>query len=221
MRILLAEDTPDMNRVVTAYLTHEGFEVDSVFDGGEALSMLRSSLYSAAVLDIMMPVMDGLTVLRRLRESGDNTPVLLLTAMAEVDDRVAGLNAGANDYLCKPFSLKELGARVRAMIRVSESNRVAALTFGDIRLLPDTLTLEAKNSVHLSLREYELLEQLIAGQDRSLDAAYLLQRIWRDEREAGSDDVALYIRYLNAKLESVDSTVRVESRADGFRLTLG
>ena len=221
MHLLLAEDTPDMNRVVTAYLTHEGFTVDSVFDGGEALSMLRKNIYSAAVLDIMMPVMDGLEVLRRLRESGDNTPVLLLTAMAEVDDRVAGLNAGANDYLCKPFSLKELGARVRAMIRVSESNRVAALSFGDIRLLPDTLTLEAKNSVHLSLREYELLEQLIASQGRSLDSAYLLQRVWRDENEAGDDDVALYIRYLNAKLESVDSSVRVESRADGFCLTVG
>jgi len=221
MHLLLAEDTPDMNRVVTAYLTHEGFTVDSVFDGGEALSMLRKNIYSAAVLDIMMPVMDGLEVLRRLRESGDNTPVLLLTAMAEVDDRVAGLNAGANDYLCKPFSLKELGARVRAMIRVSESNRVAALSFGDIRLLPETLTLEAKNSVHLSLREYELLEQLIASQGRSLDSAYLLQRVWRDENEAGDDDVALYIRYLNAKLESVDSSVRVESRADGFCLTVG
>lgn len=221
MRILLAEDTPDMNRVVTVFLEHEGFTVDSVFDGGEALSMLRKNLYSAAVLDIMMPVMDGLEVLRRLRESGDNTPVLLLTAMAEVDDRVAGLNAGANDYLCKPFSLKELGARVRAMIRVNESNRVAALSFGDIRLLPDTLTLEAKNSVHLSLREYELLEQLISSQDRPLDAAYLLQRVWRDEHEAGDDDVALYIRYLNAKLSSVDSAVRVENRGDGFRLTVG
>lgn len=221
MRILLAEDTPDMNRVVTAYLTHEGFEVDSVFDGGEALSRLRGNLYSAAVLDIMMPVMDGLEVLHRLRESGDNTPILLLTAMAEVDDRVTGLNAGANDYLCKPFSLKELGARVRAMIRNSEANRVAALSFGDIRLLPDTLTLAAKNSVHLSLREYELLEHLISSQDRALDAGYLLQRVWRDESEAGLDDVALYIRYLNAKLESVASTVRVASGEDGFRLTVG
>ncbi len=221
MRILLAEDTPDMNRVVTAYLTHEGFEVDSVFDGGEALSRLRGCLYSAAVLDIMMPVMDGLEVLRRLRESGDNTPILLLTAMAEVDDRVAGLNAGANDYLCKPFSLKELGARVRAMIRNSESSRVAALSFGDIRLLPDTLTLAAKNSVHLSLREYELLEHLISSQGRALDAGYLLQRVWRDESEAGIDDVTLYIRYLNAKLESVASTVRVTEGEDGFRLTVG
>lgn len=215
MKLLLAEDTKDMNRVITVMLEHEGFEVDPVYDGGEALGRLRENAYDGAILDIMMPVMSGLDVLREIRAAGDETPVLMLTAKAEIDDRVTGLDAGANDYLSKPFAMKELLARVRAMVRTSRTVREPELSFGDIRLNAETATLTAENSVSLAPREFELMKQLIKNRGRALPTKYLLEHVWANEPDSDAEDVWLYVSYIRAKLASVASRVTIEGEKGG------
>ena len=219
MKLLLAEDTRDLNRALTVILEHEGYEVDPVFDGEAALGKLLGSPYDAAVLDIMMPKMDGIEVLREIRKVHILTPVLLLTARAEIDDRVAGLDAGADDYLTKPFAMKELLARVRALTRRKSSYGTKELAFADVRLDADTFELSAENSVRLSLKEFELMQALILNENRELSTEYLLSTIWEQE-EAHPDTVWLYISYLRDKLASISSCIRIEGERGGsFRLT--
>lgn len=220
MKILLAEDTRDMNHVLTAALTHEGYDVDSAFDGEEALDFVRTNGYDAMVLDIMMPKKDGLQVLKELREENIVTPVLLLTAKAEVDDRVNGLDAGADDYLTKPFAMKELLARVRAMTRRKTEYAAKKLQYGDFSLDDEKFELSCENSVRLSVKEFELLQALILNQNHEVSTQYLLEHVWDGAEEAGSDTVWLYISYLRGKLRSVASNVEIEGeRGSSFRLT--
>ena len=220
MKILLAEDTRDMNHVLTAALTHEGYDVDSAFDGEEALDFVRTSGYDAMVLDIMMPKKDGLQVLKELREENIVTPVLLLTAKAEVDDRVNGLDAGADDYLTKPFAMKELLARVRAMTRRKTEYAAKKLQYGDFSLDDEKFELSCENSVRLSVKEFELLQALILNQNHEVSTQYLLEHVWDGAEEAGPDTVWLYISYLRGKLRSVASNVEIEGeRGSSFRLT--
>lgn len=220
MKILLAEDTRDMNHVLTAALTHEGYDVDSAFDGEEALDFARTNGYDAMVLDIMMPKKDGLQVLKELREENIVTPVLLLTAKAEVDDRVNGLDAGADDYLTKPFAMKELLARVRAMTRRKTEYAAKKLQYGDFSLDDEKFELSCENSVRLSVKEFELLQVLILNQNHEVSTQYLLEHVWDGAEEAGPDTVWLYISYLRGKLRSVASNVEIEGeRGSSFRLT--
>lgn len=220
MKILLAEDTRDMNHVLTAALTHEGYDVDSAFDGEEALDFVRTNGYDAMVLDIMMPKKDGLQVLKELREENIVTPVLLLTAKAEVDDRVNGLDAGADDYLTKPFAMKELLARVRAMTRRKTEYAAKKLQYGDFSLNDEKFELSCENSVRLSVKEFELLQALILNQNHEVSTQYLLEHVWDGAEEAGPDTVWLYISYLRGKLRSVASNVEIEGeRGSSFRLT--
>lgn len=220
MKILLAEDTGDMNHVLTAALTHEGYDVDSAFDGEEALDFVRTNGYDAMVLDIMMPKKDGLQVLKELREENIVTPVLLLTAKAEVDDRVNGLDAGADDYLTKPFAMKELLARVRAMTRRKTEYAAKKLQYGDFSLDDEKFELSCENSVRLSVKEFELLQALILNQNHEVSTQYLLEHVWDGAEEAGPDTVWLYISYLRGKLRSVASNVEIEGeRGSSFRLT--
>lgn len=220
MKILLAEDTRDMNHVLTAALTHEGYDVDSAFDGEEALDFVRTNGYDAMVLDIMMPKKDGLQVLKELREENIVTPVLLLTAKAEVDDRVNGLDAGADDYLTKPFAMKELLARVRAMTRRKTEYAAKKLQYGDFSLDDEKFELSCENSVRLSVKEFELLQALILNQNHEVSTQYLLEHVWDGAEEAGPDTVWLYISYLRGKLHSVASNVEIEGeRGSSFRLT--
>ena len=220
MKILLAEDTRDMNHVLTAALTHEGYDVDSAFDGEEALDFARTNGYDAMVLDIMMPKKDGLQVLKELREENIVTPVLLLTAKAEVDDRVNGLDAGADDYLTKPFAMKELLARVRAMTRRKTEYAAKKLQYGDFSLDDEKFELSCENSVRLSVKEFELLQALILNQNHEVSTQYLLEHVWDGAEEAGPDTVWLYISYLRGKLRSVASNVEIEGeRGSSFRLT--
>ena len=220
MKILLAEDTRDMNHVLTAALTHEGYDVDSAFDGEEALDFVRKNGYDAMVLDIMMPKKDGLQVLKELREENIVTPVLLLTAKAEVDDRVNGLDAGADDYLTKPFAMKELLARVRAMTRRKTEYAAKKLQYGDFSLDDEKFELSCENSVRLSVKEFELLQALILNQNHEVSTQYLLEHVWDGAEEAGPDTVWLYISYLRGKLRSVASNVEIEGeRGSSFRLT--
>ncbi len=219
MKLLLAEDTRDLNHVVTTALTHSGYDVDSAFDGEEALDLILRNGYDGIILDIMMPKMDGLEVLAALRSRGIHTPVLLLTAKAEVDDRVTGLDAGADDYLTKPFALKELLARVRAMTRRRTEYTGSVLTYGDIRLDGQTFELSAENSVRLSVKEFELLQVLIQSAGQEVSSDYLLKAVWAEVPAADGDTLWLYISYLKGKLRSVASSVTIEGqRGGGFRL---
>lgn len=219
-KILFAEDTADLNRVVTAMLVHEGYEVDSALDGEAAGNFARDNEYDAIVLDIMMPKKDGLTVLSEIRERQDTTPVMMLTAKSEIDDRVKGLDMGANDYLSKPFAMKELLARLRAMIRTDNSApRIKELSYCDIKLDSEDFSMSATNSVRLSPKEFELMRELIQADGEGLDSATIAERLWKDDENAGSQSVFLYISYLRAKLESISSNVTIEGE-EGGRYTL-
>ncbi len=221
MKILLAEDTRDLNRVITVALQHEGYEVDPAYDGEEASERAFQNGYDLIVLDIMMPKKSGIEVLREIRSANSVTPVLLLTARAEVDDRVSGLDAGADDYLTKPFAMKELLARVRAMTRRKAEYGAGELKFGDLTLDADKFELTSENSIRLSVKEYELLQTLILHPDRDLDTGYLLERVWNNAPDATSDTVWLYISYLRGKLTSIASSVKIlGERGGSYRLTL-
>ncbi|MBR3070087.1 MAG: response regulator transcription factor [Lachnospiraceae bacterium] len=220
MKLLLAEDTRDLNRAVTAILKHEGFEVDSAYDGEEALSFLTAGSYDGIILDIMMPKVSGIEVLTTLRKMNDSTPVLLLTAKAEVDDRVSGLDAGADDYLTKPFAMKELLARIRSMLRRRTRYSAEELHFEGLSLRSESLELAAENSVRLSMKEFELMRLLISNPDKELSTEFILNQLWAGEPDAGADTVYLYISYLRGKLKAVDANVRIEgNRGGSFRLT--
>ena len=220
MKLLLAEDTQDLNRAVTAILKHEGFEVDSAYDGEEALSFLTAGSYDGIILDIMMPKVSGIEVLTSLRKMNDSTPVLLLTAKAEVDDRVSGLDAGADDYLTKPFAMKELLARIRSMLRRRTRYSAEELHFEGLSLRSENLELAAENSVRLSMKEFELMRLLITNPDKELSTEFILNQLWAGEPDAGADTVYLYISYLRGKLKAVDANVRIEgNRGGSFRLT--
>ena len=219
MKILLAEDTRDMNRAISTILTLEKYDVESVFDGAEALERLKKDSFDGIILDIMMPKMDGLQVLKAIRSSGILTPVLLLTAKAEVDDRVTGLDAGADDYLTKPFAMKELLARVRSMTRRHTEYSGRELKYGDIVLNAANFELAGINSVRLSIKEFELMQTLMLNAERPLDTRYILEHVWANEPEARPDTVWLYISYLKGKLRSVDSRLSIEGERGGsFRL---
>lgn len=221
MKILLAEDTRDLNRAVTALLDHEGYEVDSAFDGEEAMDYILKSDYDGVVLDIMMPKKDGLEVLKEMRSRHILTPVMLLTAKTEIDDRVAGLDAGADDYLPKPFAMKEFLARIRSMTRRSKEYGASELTFEDITLSPKDFVLSARNTVILTAKEYELMDVLLANKDTELSTEYLLSHIWRNEENAHADTVWLYITYLKGKLKSVGSKVGITgAKGESFRLCI-
>lgn len=220
-RLLLAEDTRDLNRALTTVLEHEGHQVVSVYDGEEALDRIHEGGFDGIILDIMMPKKDGLEVLRELRAAGVFTPVLLLTAKAEVDDRVVGLDAGADDYLTKPFAMKELLARVRSMTRRREEYAGEQLSFGDISLNAETFELSASNAVRLSVKEFELMQVLIKNAGRDLTSSYLLGQVWHGENEADKDTLQLYVSYLRGKLKWVGSSVTVSSAGTGFKLVKG
>lgn len=215
MKILLAEDTLDLNRTVTAALEYSGYEVTSTYDGDEAFQEIEKNGYDAIILDIMMPKKDGLTVLKELREHGVLTPVLMLTAKVEVDDRVAGLEAGADDYLTKPFALKELLARIKALTRRYSEYSGNDLAFGDLKLKGAEYEMSAENAVRLSVKEYQLLKVLILNQDHPLDTKYLKEHVWEDEPDAGEDTIFLYISYLRGKLASVASNAEISGEKGG------
>ena len=217
-KLLLAEDTKDLNRALVTVLEHEGYSVTPVFDGEEAIEALREEGFDGIILDIMMPRKNGLEVLHELRESGMVTPVLLLTAKAEVDDRVLGLDAGADDYLTKPFAMKELLARVRSMTRRRDRYQDQPISFGDVSLNAETFELSAGNAVRLSVKEFELMQTLVKNAGYELSCTYLLGNVWHGEDDADEDTVRLYVSYLRSKLKWVGSRVTVASSDAGFRL---
>lgn len=203
MRILLAEDEKDLNHIIKQKLTSDGYGVDSCFDGQEALDHLEVTEYDAVILDIMMPKVDGLTLLKKLRQEGNHTPVLILTARDAVPDRVKGLDSGANDYLVKPFSFEELGARLRAMTRSSFGKISNVLSVADLTL--DSATHAVKRGdreITLSAKEYALLEYLMYNKGVVLSRERIEDHIWNYDYEGGTNVVDVYISYLRKKIDS-------------------
>lgn len=204
MRILFAEDERDLNHIITKKLTSQGYSVDSVYDGEEAIDILSYTDYDAVILDIMMPKADGFAVLRALRSKGKNTPVLFLTARDSVQDRVAGLDSGANDYLVKPFSVEELLARIRAMTRTAFGVSDSLLSVGDLTM--DTAAKVVKRGgkeIPLSAKEYALLEYLMHNAGIVLSREKIENHIWNFDYEGGTNVVDVYIRYLRKKIDEV------------------
>ena len=209
MRLLVAEDERDLNRIITKKLMSEGYSVDSCYDGEEAWDCLDYTDYDGIVLDIMMPKIDGMEVLRRLRKKGKDTPVLFLTAKDAISDRVAGLDSGANDYLVKPFSFDELTARIRAMLRKSFGAVSNILTVEDLEI--DTAAHTAKRggkTISLSSKEFALLEYLIRNAGIVLSREKIENHIWNFDYEGGTNVVDVYISYLRRKIDG-DSDVKL------------
>ena len=209
LKILYAEDTVALNRAVSVVLEHEGLEVTTCYDGIQASEALASQVFDLVILDIMMPGKSGIDVLREMRATGDVTPVILLTAKAEVDDRVDGLMAGADDYLPKPFAMKELVARVHSLARRNTDYGTGNLTFGDVELNAETYELKAHTSVRLSHVEFELLRTFILNRNRALSTDFLLGRVWTDEDAAEQATRSRHVRYLRSKLEAIDAHVTI------------
>lgn len=220
MRILFAEDERDLNDIITKKLTSQGYSVDSVYDGEEAIDILSYTDYDAVILDIMMPKADGFAVLRALRGAGKNTPVLFLTARDSVQDRVAGLDSGANDYLVKPFSVEELLARIRAMTRTAFGVSDSLLTVGDLTM--DTAAKVVKRGgkeIPLSAKEYALLEYLMHNAGIVLSREKIENHIWNFDYEGGTNVVDVYIRYLRKKIdEGYDKKLIHTVRGRGYVL---
>lgn len=202
MRILLAEDEEDLNHIITQKLTSDGYSVDSCFDGCEAMDILSYMDYDAVILDVMMPKADGYAVLRSLRDAGKTTPVLFLTARDAVADRVKGLDCGANDYLVKPFSFKELSARLRAMLRTSFGVAGNVLSMADLTLdCASHLVTRGGKEISLSAKEYALLEYLMYNRGIVLSREKIENHIWAFDYEGGTNVVDVYISYLRKKID--------------------
>jgi len=204
VRILIAEDEQYLNRILTRQLEKAGYGVDACLDGLHALDYLMgTAVYDAVILDIMMPGMDGLTVLSRIRQAGIDAPVLLLTARDGIEDRVKGLDAGADDYLVKPFAAEELLARLRALLRRGSGKRESLLTVGDLTLDPAARRVSrAGQIIALSAREYSILEYLMRNAGAVLSREQIEDHIWNYDYQGGSNVVDVYIRYLRGKIDA-------------------
>lgn len=220
MRLLFAEDEKSLSRAITAILKKNHYEVDAVYDGEEALAYLECGTYDGAILDIMMPKKDGLTVLKEIRRQGINTPVLMLTAKAEIDDRVLGLDSGANDYLTKPFAAPELLARIRAMTRTQMTQNTSSLSFGNLSLNQTSFELSSPSgSYQLTNKEFQLLELLMANPGQVISSDRLFEKIWGYESDADPSVIWVYISYLRKKLTVLNASVRIRAiRNAGYRL---
>lgn len=215
MKILVAEDEPQLLRVLTVAMEHAGYDVDPVDNGLKAVEHAKENFYDVIMLDIMMPVMDGITALKKIRESGDKTYILMLTAKAEVDDRVTGLDSGADDYLTKPFSLKELLARLRSKERREDDFTPNKLELGDVTLNVSKQELVSHNSIRLSGTETQLMNYFLLNQNKELSTEELLNHVWKNDADANADVVWIYVSYLRQKLQSIQSSVRIEGDKGG------
>lgn len=202
MRLLFAEDEPELRAVAVRRLREEGFGVDGCADGQEALDYAESTDYDVIILDIMMPKKDGLSVLRKLRQCGNNVPVLLLTAKDAVSDRVAGLDAGADDYLTKPYAFDELLARIRALLRRQSSEKSDCMSVGDLKLCVSSRKVtRGGREIALSAKEFSLLESLMRHKGSVLSRAQLENQVWDYDFDGGSNVIDVYIRYLRRKID--------------------
>ncbi len=202
MRILIAEDEKSLNRILVKQFTNLGYSVDSCFDGESVFDFLAGAEYDAIVMDVMMPRKDGFEVLREMRSEKNQTPVIFLTAKAEISDRVFGLDLGANDYLIKPFSFEELAARVRMITRDSKGNSTNIFSVADLTV--DVKSREVKRGgkkIDLSAREYSILEALIRNAGTVMTRDKIESSVWNYDYEGGTNVIDVYIRYLRKKID--------------------
>ncbi len=213
MRLLIAEDELDLAEALTVFFEHNHFTVDAVNDGLSAYEYAGADDYDAIILDVMMPKMDGVEVLRRLRSDGCKTPIMMLTAKAQKDDRITGFDAGADDYLPKPFEPDELLSRVRAMLRRREDYKPSVLTFGDLSLNPDSdvLSCGTGKSVRLSGREFRVMELFLRSPQTILSADRIMERVWGWDSDAEINVVWVHISNLRKKLAALGSTVTIHA----------
>ncbi len=224
MRLLLAEDEVSLSKAVTTILKKNNYTVDLACDGVEALEYLETNEYDGVILDVMMSRMDGISVLQHLRKAGNCVPVLMLTARAEIDDKVLGLDSGANDYLTKPFAVKELLARIRAMTRsgIAGVQPDSCLHFGNITLDCAAFVLSSPfGSITLANKEFQILEFMMRNAGQILSAEQFMNKIWGFESNAESQVVWTYISYLRKKLAALKADVEIKARRNlGYSLEL-
>jgi DNA-binding response OmpR family regulator len=224
MKVLMVEDERYLAEAVAQILKKHNYDVDLAFDGEAGLDDALSGVYDIILLDIMMPKMDGITVLRSLRSSGIVTPVILLTAKGELEDKVAGLDSGADDYLAKPFKTEELLARMRAVTRRrGELLPDGVLSYGDIEYNPHTLVLSrGSKNFNLTQKEGRLIEYLIQNKGKSLSPDAIIEKVWGYDSDAEDNHVQVYISFLRKKLTSLEADVRIKTiRGVGYALTIG
>ena len=220
MRLLYAEDEKSLAKAVSTILIRNNYSVDVVYDGLSALDYLATENYDGVILDVMMPKLDGIQVLKKMRENGDSTPVLLLTAKSEIDDRVLGLDSGANDYLTKPFDMKELLARIRAMTRVLSVQPDKTLTCGKVTLDCSSYDLTGPGgSFKLAGKEYQMMEMLMRNPRKLISTEHFMDRIWGYDSEAELNTVWVYISMLRKKLKAIDADIEIKAqRGAGYYL---
>lgn len=220
MRILVVEDQKDLNEIIVRKLTNEHYSVDSCFSGDEALDFLSCAEYDGVILDIMLPGITGIGVLKDIRSRGDKTPVLLLTAMGTVEDRVAGLDAGADDYLVKPFDFDELLARVRAIVRRGGERASSMMTSGNLTL--DSSSRQVKRGdreISLTAKEFDILEYLMQNEGRVLSRDKLSNHIWNYDYDGGSNVIDVYMYHLRRKVDDgFDEKKIVTVKGAGYML---
>ena len=220
MRLLLAEDEKALSKALTTILERNNYSVDAAYDGKEALEYLEADNYDGVILDIMMPKIDGITVLQEIRKKGNLIPVLLLTAKSEVDDKVIGLDTGANDYLTKPFNSRELLARIRAMTRTQTVQRNSQLKVGNITLDRATYELSAASgSYRLANKEFQMMEMLMSNPKNVISTERFMEKIWGYDSEAEINVVWVYISYLRKKLAALHADIQIKAlRNIGYTL---
>ena len=220
MRLLLAEDEKELSKALCAILKHNNYSVDAVFDGQDALDYGLCENYDGIILDIMMPKKSGLEVLEELRKNGVSTPVLILTAKAQIEDRITGLDKGADDYLTKPFAMGELLARIRAMTRRKAEFTPNLLTLGNLTLNRESFELSTdKASVRLGNKEFQMIEMLMDNPGRLISTEQFMERIWGYETEAEINVVWVYISYIRKKLSTLEANVEIKAtRGVGYTL---
>ena len=220
MRLLLAEDENSLSKAIITILQKNNYSADAVYDGEEALDYLASGNYDGVILDIMMPKLDGICVLKRLREQGNTIPVLMLTAKSEVDDKVLGLDSGANDYLTKPFNTKELLARIRAMTRNQNEQMDSKMKFGNVVLDRSTFELSSPNgNFRLANKEFQMMETLMMNPRRLISAERFLEKVWGYDSEVEINVVWVYISYLRKKLAALHANIQIKAQRNaGYSL---
>lgn len=220
MRLLLVEDERELSNALTAILKHNNYSVDAVYNGEDALDYLDAENYDGVILDLMLPKVDGMTVLKKVRASGNDVPILVLTAKSELDDRVLGLDNGADDYLGKPFATKELLARIRSITRRQTQAVSSVLSFGNISLDCTTFELSSeKDRIHLGNKEFQIMELLLANPGQLIATERFLEKIWGYDSDAEINVVWVYLSGLRKKLAGLDADVRIKAaRNQGYSL---
>ena len=220
MKLLIAEDELDLAEALTVFFERNRFTVDAVHNGLDAYEYAMTGAYDAVILDVMMPKMDGITVMEKLRSEGVSTPIMMLTAKGQKNDRITGFNAGADDYLPKPFDPDELLSRVRAILRRSEAYRPTLLSFADLTLDPGTGDLSCgKSSVRLSGREFQIMELFLRSPKQVFSAERIMEKVWGWDNEAEISVVWVNISNLRKKLKSLGSSAAIHAnRGMGYLL---